>query len=205
MICERNTFIYIGIIELSNTINLRWVKMNINDYAWNDHERRLKEDDKIKIPTPYKVSIKDNLDKRIELEQILETLPQRELARWAIENAEIFIEYIDIDNEDFKYSIIQSSREILFRRINNEVNDYHLRQAGFLANTLAKKSVNDISKCSARVFAQAISTGHMRGHAIVSSDYAVKVKNLISDCDVSLRERDIQIEIASKYLKIQKS
>ena len=85
------------------------------------------------------------------------------------------------------------------------MNDYHLRQAGFLANTLAKKSVNDISKCSARVFAQAISTGHMRGHAIVSSDYAVKVKNLISACNVSSRERDIQIEIASKYLKIQKS
>lgn len=199
--CERNTYISTGIIELSNTINLRWVKMNINDYAWIAHERRLKKGDNIKIPTPYKISIKDNLDKRVELEQIFELLPQAELARWAIENAERFIKYIDIDNEDFKYSIIQSSREILFRRINNEVNTYNLRQAGFLANTLAKKSVSEMSKLSSRVFAQAIFTGHMRSHAIVSSDYAVKVQNLISDADVSTTERNEQIKIARKYLK----
>lgn len=175
--------------------------MNIEDYAWNAHERKLKESDKIQIPSPYKISITDNLDKRTEREEILETLPQKDLAKWAFENARRFIDYIDIGNEEFKESIINSSSDVFFRRIDNEVNTYNLRQAGFLANTLAKKSINEISKLSARVFAQAISTGHMRGHAIVSSDYAVKVQNLISDADVSTTERDEQIKIARKYLK----
>ena len=40
--------------------------------------------------------------------------------------------------------------------INNEINAYELRNAGFLANTLAQKSVNELSKFASRVFAQAI-------------------------------------------------
>lgn len=175
--------------------------MNIEDYAWNAHERKLKESDKIQIPSPYKISISDNLDKRTELEEILETLPQKDLAKWAFENARRFIDYIDIGNEEFKESIINSSSDVFFRRIANEVNAYNLRQAGFLSNTLAKKSVNEISQMSARVFSQAISTGHMRGHAIVSSDYAVKVRNIMEESDVSSEEREKQIEIARKYIK----
>ncbi|MFL2136495.1 putative immunity protein [Ruoffia sp. FAM 24228] len=39
--------------------------------------------------------------------------------------------------------------------------------------------MNDISKFSVRVFAQVVATGHMQGDAIVSSDYAIKVVNIL--------------------------
>ncbi|MFL2128750.1 putative immunity protein [Ruoffia sp. FAM 26255] len=52
-------------------------------------------------------------------------------------------------------------------------------QTGFLANKLDQQSINDISKFSVRVFAQVVATGHMQGDAIVSSDYAIKVVNIL--------------------------
>lgn len=54
-----------------------------------------------------------------------------------------------------------------------------------------------ISKFSSRVYAQAIATGHMRGHAIVSSDYAVKVVNLLNSNSriEAVNERNKQMEL----------
>lgn len=75
---------------------------------------------------------------------------------------------------------------------------HNLRNAGFLANKLGQMSKNDLSKYSARVFAQAIATGHMRGHAIVSSDYAIKAINILfPDNRIKvIEERERQIELA---------
>lgn len=52
------------------------------------------------------------------------------------------------------------------------------------------------------MFAQAIATGHMRGHAIVSSDYAIKVINLkyTNNYNIVINERNIQIELAKSFL-----
>ena len=52
------------------------------------------------------------------------------------------------------------------------------------------------------MFAQAIATGHMRGHAIVSSDYAIKVINLkyTNNYNIVINERNIQIEFAKSFL-----
>lgn len=52
------------------------------------------------------------------------------------------------------------------------------------------------------VYAQAIATGHMRGHAIVSSDYAIKVMNIISNNDLKLvtEERNKQIHIVKDIM-----
>lgn len=62
---------------------------------------------------------------------------------------------------------------VLNMRIDGKSSAYKLRNAGFLANKLGQMSINDLSKYSARVFAQSIATGHhMRGHAIVSSGHS---------------------------------
>lgn len=176
--------------------------MKPEEYAWNEHERQLYIEGRITIPSPYKIKISDDVAKRSELEQLLELLPQRELAIWAIKNAERFISYIDINDETSKCDIVSKTSDILQKRINSEISAFELRNAGFLANTLAKNSVNEISKFSSRVYAQAIATGHMRGHAIVSSDYAVKVVNLLHNRDVDevSNERNKQIELAKSLL-----
>ena len=62
-----------------------------NDFAWNDHEKN----QRIKIPSPYKIKILDDLSLRIELETILSELPQKQLANWAITNSQRFKQYFD--------------------------------------------------------------------------------------------------------------
>ncbi|PAB00758.1 putative immunity protein [Enterococcus canintestini] len=175
--------------------------MSPEEYAWNEHERQLYIANKIIIPSPYKIKIIDNLAKRNELEHIVNKLPQRNLAIWARKNAEKFISYIDIGDAKQKNEIISKTTAILYKRIDAQINAFELRNAGFLANTLAKESVNEISKFSARVYAQAIATGHMRGHAIVSSDYAIKVINLLrNNVDEAINERNKQILLAQAIL-----
>lgn len=178
--------------------------MKPEEYAWNDHERRLYTENRIAIPTPYKIKIRDDENKRNELEQILNSLSQRKLAIWARKNANRFISCIDIGDEKAKADIVFRTSDILQKRMDGKISAFELRDAGFLANTLAKDSLNEISKFSSRVYAQAIATGHMRGHAIVSSDYAIKVINLLTDNDKveAGNERNRQIELAESLLEV---
>lgn len=176
--------------------------MKPNEYAWNEHERQLYIKNRIVIPSPYKIKIIDDVDKRLELEQILERFPQRQLAIWARKNAERFLSYINIGDEKLKSNIISNTTDILQKRIDSKISAFELRKAGFLANTLAKNSINEVSKFSSRVYAQTIATGHMRGHAIVSSDYAIKVINLLNNNSKieASNERNKQIELAKSLL-----
>ena len=60
-------------------------------YAWNTHERECYESEQVSLPSPYKLKILDDSQKRLELEQILVQLPQKQLAQWAMEHATRFI------------------------------------------------------------------------------------------------------------------
>ena len=88
-------------------------------------------------------------------------------------------------------------------RLAGKVSAHELRKAGFLAQKLSQQAKSPVSKYAARVFAQAVATAHMRGHAIVSADYAVKVINLQSSDDMQavVRERKQQIELAKEWQK----
>lgn len=172
------------------------------DYAWNAHERIAFMENNVVLSTKYKIKVMDNYSKRCDLEAAFEKMPQKYLALWAMLNANDFIQYIDIADNEQKNCIVTKTLDILKSRINNEINAYELRNAGFLANTLAQKSINELSKFASRVFAQAIATGHMRGHAIVSSDYSIKVINLLfpNDNNSIIKEREKQIELAADII-----
>lgn len=176
--------------------------MDPHAYAWSARERQLYIDGKIELPTKYKIKTQDSADLRLELEELLETLPQKDLATWAIQNSKDFLKYIDIDDESLKESIIIEASKALEERIEAKLSAHQLRQAGFLANKLSQQSINDVSKFSARVFAQAVAVGHMRRHAIVSSDYAIKVVNILypHDEQAVLKEREKQIQLAKTFL-----
>lgn len=177
--------------------------MHPNIFSWNKSEQNAYIAGSCEIPSKHKIKITDCSDKRTELELILFKLPHQHLAKWAIENAEDFISFINIGDENLKRCIIQESKDVLSQRIAGTASAYTLRQAGFLANTLSQKSTNDLSKCSAKVFSQAIATGHMRAHAIVSSDYAIKVINLLLPDDINKvkYERNKQIKTARLILE----
>ena len=55
--------------------------MKPEDYAWNTHERECYENGQVSLPSPYKIKILDDGQKRLELEQIWAQLPQQQLAQ----------------------------------------------------------------------------------------------------------------------------
>ncbi len=175
--------------------------MKSEEYSWNEWERNRYINGDVKVPSEYKIKVTDIPQKRLELEKLLEQLPHKEVARWAVENARKFIE--DIENVADKESILEETLNVFQQRLEGKICAYQLRQAGFLANTLSKRSTTDISKFAARVYAQAIASAHMRGHAMVSSDYAIKVIQLKDpkDLDRVRVERERQISLAQDFLK----
>lgn len=171
--------------------------MEIEDYAWNQHEQEWHVLGRDTIPTPYKMKISDNLKLRIQLEEVLAELPQAVLAKWALANAQNFLPYLENPQDER----IAAATTVLERRIMGEATAYEVRQAGFSANQLAKEATTEVGKFAARVFAQAIAVEHMRGHAIVSADYGVKVINLLFPHDLEAvdQERRRQIQLARMF------
>lgn len=177
--------------------------MKSEDYAWNVHERDCYENGQVSLPSPYKLKILDDRQKRLELEQILVRLPQKQLAQWAMQHATRFIALIDIGDDLKKQQILTQVQEVFEARLEGKVSAYELRKAGFLAQQLSQQAKSPVSKYAARVFAQAVATAHMRGHAIVAADYAIKVRNLQSPDDMqrAVKERERQIELASAFIR----
>lgn len=175
--------------------------MKPEEYSWNEWEQNRYINGDVKVPSDYKIKVTDIPQKRMELETLLEQLPHKEVARWAVENARNFIE--DIESFADKESILEETLNVFQQRLEGKISAYQLRQAGFLANTLSKRSKADISKFAARVYAQTIASAHMRGHAIVSSDYAIKVIQLKypKNLDRVRVERERQIALARDLLK----
>ena len=56
---------------------------------------------------------------------------------------------------------------------------HDIRQAGFNIHNLARDSNSEINKTVLRVVDQAVGSGHMKGHAMVASDYAIKTRGLM--------------------------
>ncbi|MBV7390628.1 putative immunity protein [Enterococcus alishanensis] len=144
-------------------------------YSWNLHEQSLMG--QAKFPSQPKIKIFDHSELRADLERQLELLSHKELAEWALVNAQPFLVYLNAPR--ISDPRIQQAIDAFQQKIAGEISAYEFRQAGFLANQIAKESKTPIEKYAARVFAQAIATAHMRGHALVSADYSVKVFNLL--------------------------
>lgn len=172
--------------------------MKIEEYAWNKHEQKLKRKQIEFRPSSPKIKIVDDTQLRNLIEERIESLPQKEVAKWALE---LSLEYLVFLDEHLKDDPrINLGIETLEERIEGSKRAYDLRQVGFLVNQLAKESKTDRSKYSARTFAQAIATGHMRGHAMVCSDYAIKVTNGLTDnsLEMATKERERQLKILTE-------
>jgi len=173
--------------------------INLDDYAWNKHERTRKEEVGFTNSQP-KIKIVDDTNLRNKIEEELEKLPQKSLAQWALDVTTPYLVYLDNHLKDDPR--INLGIETLEKRMERNIRAYDLRKVGFTVNELAKESKTNISKYSARSFAQAIATGHMRGHAMVSSDYAIKAVNTLTDnsLDASTNERERQLKIINELL-----
>ena len=151
----------------------------------------------IVIPSSYTVLIMDDDLMRIEQERKMETLTQKELARWILNVVEKYLEYFD-NKEDDK---IKEAYELFNQYIEGNSSNIEFRKGVLNTSKLSKEATTEIGKYATRAFYQAISTLNMRANAIAASDNCIKIVNLLypNDKDKVRFERLRQINLIDKY------
>lgn len=148
----------------------------------------------IVIATIAKIKIKDIVELRRKLDQIYEDRSQIDLAKWALQLSKHIFSLIEYDYEN--ESVIVEGFTTNEKWQIGEARMHDVRQAGFKVHKLARESKDTVLQAALRVAGQAIGTGHMREHAMVASDYAIKVVNLKDPNDLEavkeLREWQIR-------------
>jgi hypothetical protein len=145
------------------------------------------------MTTKTKIKIKDNAELRNELVELYEKTEQVVLAKWALSLAKHILQRAAID-----FSSIDEIQEGFHTNElwqMGQVRMFDVRQAGFKVHRLAKESKDEIKTAALRTAGQAVGTGHMREHAMVCSDYAIKTVELITAGDMNeiTKEREWQI------------
>jgi len=140
------------------------------------------------MPTKVKIKIKDNIDLRMQLDSEYEKSSQIRMCRYGLLLAMHIMEIAEYKDMNNPFII-----EGLF--INTEwqkgnVRMHDVRQAGFQIHKLAKECDDIVEKTTLRVVGQAVATGHMKEHAMVASDYAIKVVNLLFPDDMTAVEKE---------------
>jgi hypothetical protein len=150
--------------------------------------------------TIRKIKIDDSDELRSSLDGLYQSASQTALARWALQLSKHSFKMIgrngmDVDAVVQGYTILEAC-------LNGQARIHDVRQAGFRIHELAKHCDDILLKTALRVAGQAVGTGHMKEHAMVASDYAVKVVNLLfpGDREAVIRERLWQIELMKRQM-----
>lgn len=141
-----------------------------------------------------KIRIDDVPELRLALHALYENAPQTALAEWAV----LLAAHI-MNAAGYGWAGDEAVREGF--RVNEawrhgDARMHDVRQAGFRVHALARENGNPVHRAALRVAGQAVGTGHMREHAMVASDYAVKTINLMhpGDLEAVAAERRWQID-----------
>lgn len=129
------------------------------------------------MATKTKIKILDDIDLREILDDEYEKSSQIKLCKYALLLATHILTTIKYNN--INNSIIKAGYAVNECWQKGNARMYDVRQAGFQIHQLAKNSQDSITQTALRVVGQAVATGHMREHAMIASDYAVKVINLL--------------------------
>lgn len=132
--------------------------------------------------TVRKIKIYDVDNMRNELDSLYNKQDQITLAKWSIDMAKRIIEISGLIASN--YPEIEQGFEVNKKWQLGEARMHDVRQAGFAIHRIAREQSNEIMKTTFRTIGQAIGSGHMREHAMVTSDYAIKVINLVFSNDI---------------------
>ena len=156
------------------------------------------------MPTKVKIKILDDAQLRTVLDGEYEILSQIKMCKYALKLAKHILEFVHY--EDIDNVIIQDGFKINeeWQRENARMHD--VRQAGFRIHQMAKGCDDLLIKTSLRVVGQAVATGHMKEHAMVASDYAIKVINIKypNDLKAVQQERNWQIDTMNSIKDVWK-
>ena len=142
--------------------------------------------------TRTKIRIPDDRELRVQLDQEYETASQTELCRYARVLSEHILRLLDdaeLHHEPVDDAFIGNAFRIHEQWMAGEARMTDVRQVSFRIHQMARASGNPAVCAALRVVGHAMACAHMREHAMVASDYAVKVISLLHpDCMESVRE-----------------
>ena len=144
------------------------------------------------MSTKAKIRIYDSVDLRDKIDYIYEASSQIQLAKWSLSMARHIlktagIEYCEVEE-------IKEGFDINKQWQLGKCRMHDVRQAGFAVNRIAKECKSELRKTALRATVQAIGSGHMKEHAMVASDYCIKVINIMypDNIDEVIKEREWQ-------------
>ena len=152
------------------------------------------------MTTKVKIKIKDNSELREQIDELYEEISQVDLAKWSLLMAKHILDIVDIDYNSIEEIVDGFMVNELWQTGNARMHD--VRQSGLKIHKIARECESEIKKTALRVTGQAVASGHMREHAMVASDYAIKTIGLISsnDIDAITFEREWQLNELKKFL-----
>lgn len=154
--------------------------------------------------TQVKIKINDNKKVRNEINNLYLQADQILAVEWSIEIAKHILEIANIDY--YKIPEIIEGFRVNLDWPNNRARISDIRRVGFTLHKLARAYSNDeIKKYALRVVGQAVSSGHMKEHAMIASDYAIKFINIIypNDLEKVNKERNWQLKELKKIIEIK--
>ena len=151
------------------------------------------------MATKSKIKIIDNASLRAEIDGLYEQTNQINLAKWAIECAKhilLFVEFEKVNMTSIDNGVKMNE---LWQKGNTSVHE--VRKAGFKIHEVARQCKSEISKNAIRTIGHAVVVGHMKEHAMVCSDYAIKTIQLVfpDQIDKINQERQWQLNQLKKY------
>lgn len=129
------------------------------------------------MATKVKIKINDNSELREKLDLEYESSSQIKMCKYALLLATHILEVVKY--EELQTPIIIEGFLINEAWQRGEVRMHDVRQVGFKIHKLAREYEDKIIQNALRVVGQSVASGHMKEHAMVASDYAIKVVNLL--------------------------
>ena len=150
------------------------------------------------MTTQVKIKIKDNVKLRSKIDELYENTNQIDLAKWSLKIAKRILRVANIDYKDIDVIVEGFKINELWQK--GEARMHDVRQVSFKIHKLARDSESEIQKSAFRTVSQAIASGHMKEHAMVASDYAIKTIEIITnnDTDAITKERKWQLNELNK-------
>lgn len=148
-----------------------------------------------------KIKIVDDTELRKEIEKNTDFLSQINLAKWAISVAKHVLPYLEKEFSD--NGKIENGFKVNGLWQKGEATVHQVRQSGFKVHEVARECKGETAKAAARAVGQSVGVGHMRGHAMMATDYAIKTINLAFNNDMIkvTEEREWQLDELNKYIK----
>lgn len=144
------------------------------------------------MATQRKIKLMDDDELRIVLDNLYESSSQIQLCQYALQLAKHVLNMVDFD---IQHPFLQEGFSVNIAWQRGLARMHDVRQAGFRIHALAKAQEDPQIKTALRVVGQAIASGHMREHAMVASDYAIKLINLKYPLDKEAIQKERQWQI----------